>query len=52
MYILELRLDRLPGLRLNNREIIAARLIPADTLYNTMLTGPVAAYLASRPPLA
>lgn len=45
VHLFELRLDRLPDLRLDNREIIAARLIPPDALRDMALTGPVAAYL-------
>ncbi len=45
VHFFELRLDRLPDLRLDNREIIAARLMSPDTLRGMALTGPVSAYL-------
>ena len=41
----ELRLDRLPRLRLDNREIVAARLFLPDELRHVRVTGPVATYL-------
>jgi hypothetical protein len=41
----ELRLDRLPELQLDNREIIGARLISPSELRGMALTGPVAVYL-------
>lgn len=47
VYLFELRLDRLPALQLDNREIVEARLVPADELYRMALTGPVAAYVDS-----
>jgi len=40
-----LRLDRLPRLRLDNREIVQARLMPPSEWPGLPLTGPVAAYL-------
>jgi len=40
-----LRLDRLPTLQLDNREIIDARLVPIDDLDKVPLTGPVQAYV-------
>lgn len=46
VHYFELRLDRLPELRLDNREIIAARLVSPDELPGMAVTGPVAAYLA------
>jgi 8-oxo-dGTP pyrophosphatase MutT (NUDIX family) len=46
VHYFELRLDRLPDLRLDNREIIAARLVSPDELPGMAVTGPVAAYLA------
>lgn len=46
VHFFELRLDRMPKLRLDNREIIAARLVSPDELGRMMLTGPVAAYLS------
>ena len=45
VHFFELRLDRLPRLRLDNREIVAARLMSADELRRVRLTAPVAAYL-------
>jgi hypothetical protein len=38
-------LDELPTLRLDNREIIGARLAPIDDLHKVPLTGPVHAYV-------
>lgn len=52
VHFFELRLDRLPDLRLDHREIIEARLVLPDALRGMALTGPVAAYLAARPPAA
>jgi 8-oxo-dGTP diphosphatase len=45
VHIFELRLDRLPELQLDNREIIAARLVSQSELRELPLTGPVMAYL-------
>jgi 8-oxo-dGTP diphosphatase len=45
VHFFELRLDRLPELQLDNREIIAARLVLPEELRGMRLTGPVAAYL-------
>jgi 8-oxo-dGTP diphosphatase len=45
VYFFELRLDRLPELQLDNREIIAARLISPSESRGMALTGPVAVYL-------
>jgi 8-oxo-dGTP diphosphatase len=50
VHFFELRLDRLPELRLDNREIIAARLTTPGELRGMALTGPVAAYLRGTPP--
>ncbi len=50
VHFFELQLDRLPRLQLDNREIIAARLMPPSALARMMLTGPVAAYLGKTPP--
>jgi 8-oxo-dGTP pyrophosphatase MutT (NUDIX family) len=50
VHFFELRLDRLPELRLDNREIIAARLVLRGELRGMALTGPVAAYLDRMPP--
>ena len=49
VHLFELRLDRLPGLTLDNREIVAARLVAPDELPGMALTGPVAAYLRGLP---
>jgi 8-oxo-dGTP pyrophosphatase MutT (NUDIX family) len=46
VHLFELRLARLPPLRLDNREIVAARLWPPNALRGLAVTGPVAAYLA------
>jgi 8-oxo-dGTP diphosphatase len=45
VHFFELRLDQLPQLKLDNREIVAARLVSPDELRDMPLTGPVAAYL-------
>ncbi len=45
VHLFELRLDRLPTLRIDNREIVAARLMAPDELRGVALTGPVAEYL-------
>jgi 8-oxo-dGTP pyrophosphatase MutT (NUDIX family) len=45
VYFFELRLDQLPELQLDNREIISAGLILPDELRGMPLTGPVAVYL-------
>jgi 8-oxo-dGTP diphosphatase len=50
VYFFELRLDRLPQLQPDNREIVAAEFVSAHQLPGMALTGPVAAYLARRPP--
>jgi hypothetical protein len=49
VHFFELRLDRLPELQLDNREIIAARLVLPEELRGMRLTGPVAAYLGGPP---
>jgi 8-oxo-dGTP diphosphatase len=51
VYFFELKPAELPELKLDNREIIAARLIPPAELQRMVLTGPLAAYLgrARRP---
>jgi len=52
VHFFELRLAELPELKLDNREIIAARLIPPAELQRMVLTGPLAAYLGrARHPL-
>jgi len=48
VHFFELRLDRLPALRLDNREIIAARLASPEELGSLALTKAVAAYLGSK----
>ena len=45
VHFFELRLTELPKLRLDNREIVAARLATPTELHRMVLTGPVAAYL-------
>jgi hypothetical protein len=45
VHFFEVRLDQLPKLRLDNREIIAARLVSPEELPGMALTGPVSAYL-------
>ena len=45
VHFFELRLDRLPDLLLDNREIIAAQLFLPSDLHGMALTGPVASYL-------
>jgi 8-oxo-dGTP diphosphatase len=52
VHFFELRLDRPPKLHLDNREIIATRLISPDELRGVALTGPAAAYLARTHPPA
>ena len=51
VHFFELRLERLPQLQLDNREIIGARLASPEELRGIEVTGPVAAYL-KRPPAA
>ena len=43
-----LKLDRLPELRLDNREVVGARLVPLAELRDLLLTGPVRAYADGR----
>ena len=45
-HFFELRLSELPELKLDNREIVEARLISPDELRGMMLTGPCADYIA------
>ena len=45
VHLFELHLDRMPALRLDNREIVAARFIPTEQARGLAVTGPVAAYL-------
>ena len=50
VHLFELRLDRRPELRLDGREIVAARLMTPDEWRGVPLTGPVATYLAGAAP--
>ena len=50
VHFFELRLEKLPTLRLDNREIIAARLMTPNEVRSTKLTGPVAAYVGRTSP--
>lgn len=45
VHFFEVRLVELPELRLDNREIVAARLTSPGELHNMIPTGPLAAYL-------
>jgi len=45
VHLFELQLDRMPTLRLDNREIVAARFMPVEQTLGLVVTGPVAAYL-------
>jgi 8-oxo-dGTP diphosphatase len=45
VHVFEWHPDELPPLRLDNREIVAARLVPLSELRRIKVTGPVAAYL-------
>ena len=45
VHFFELRLDRVPELRLDNREIVAAHLASPEQLHAFAVTGAVAAYL-------
>jgi 8-oxo-dGTP diphosphatase len=49
VHFFELRLVELPKLKLDNREIIAARLTSPSELHRMVLTGPAAAYLGRSP---
>lgn len=49
VHFFALRLPALPKLRLDNREIVAARLASPDELPRLRLSGPVTAYLAGLP---
>jgi len=46
VHFFALRLDELPPLRLDNREIVSAKLMLPGDLPGLQVTGPVAAYLA------
>ena len=48
VHFFELRLDRLPELSLDNREIVAAKLFAPEELRGIGLTRPVLDYLAAR----
>jgi 8-oxo-dGTP pyrophosphatase MutT (NUDIX family) len=48
IYFFELRLAELPKLKLDNREVVEARLTSPIELQNMALTDPVATYLARR----
>jgi 8-oxo-dGTP pyrophosphatase MutT (NUDIX family) len=48
VHFFELHLDRMPELRLDNREIIAAQLVSPEELHGIALTEAVAAYLVER----
>jgi 8-oxo-dGTP pyrophosphatase MutT (NUDIX family) len=48
VHFFELRLERLPALRIDHREIVEARLVSPGELGGMKLTGPVAAYFANR----
>lgn len=50
IHFFELRLDELPKLRLDNREVIEARLFSPFELHSMALTALVAAYLARNQP--
>jgi 8-oxo-dGTP pyrophosphatase MutT (NUDIX family) len=52
VHFFQLRLDRLPGLRLDNREIVQARLMLPGEWHGLAVTGPVAAYLRAARPTA
>ncbi|ACC75720.1 NUDIX hydrolase [Paraburkholderia phymatum] len=45
VHFFELHLDSLPDLRLDNREIVAARLVSPEELQSIPLTAPVAVFL-------
>jgi 8-oxo-dGTP pyrophosphatase MutT (NUDIX family) len=45
VFFFVLRLDELPTLRLDNREIIGARVVPINDLHKVPLTGRVQAYI-------
>ncbi len=49
-HFFELLLDRLPELQLDNREIIAARLVSPEELRGIAVTGPVAVYVEEHMP--
>ncbi|MGT2476778.1 NUDIX domain-containing protein [Paraburkholderia terrae] len=49
VHFFELHLDRMPELRLDNREIVAVRLASPEELHGIALTGAVVAYLGGNP---
>ena len=49
VHFFELRLDRLPKLQVDNREIIGTRLASPEELRGIEVTGPVAVYLERAP---
>jgi 8-oxo-dGTP pyrophosphatase MutT (NUDIX family) len=48
VHFFELHLDRMPELRLDNREIVAAHLVSPEELHDIALTDAVAAYFGGR----
>lgn len=48
VHVFKLELCRLPNLKLDNREIVGARLVTTTELTNLRFTGPVQAYLRLR----
>ncbi len=46
VHFFELHLNEVPLVRIDNREIVRARLVPPDEVKRLKLTGPVAAFLA------
>jgi 8-oxo-dGTP diphosphatase len=48
VHFFELHLAALPDLQLDNREIIAARLVASEEMDGIRVSGPVAAYLRGR----
>jgi 8-oxo-dGTP pyrophosphatase MutT (NUDIX family) len=51
VFLFVLRSDGLPTLRLDNREIVGARLVPVDHLHKLPLDGPVEAYIRGYSPI-
>jgi len=49
VHFFELKLAELPELQLDNREIIAARLVSPEEIGGIALSGPVTAYLRRQP---
>jgi 8-oxo-dGTP pyrophosphatase MutT (NUDIX family) len=48
VYFFELHLDAMPDLKIDNREILEARLVPPEAIKEIRVTGPVAAYLKNK----